>query len=164
MKKLTRYPDWTDRLACYLDRVRDEPFGWGEHDCVLFCNGAVKAITGKDFVSKYAGQYTDKREAALLLREIKAGTLKSAVTKKLGKPVHVAQAGKGDIVLRNKAIGVCVGRFTYFVGEQTVDFNYEGFPITKDGLVTWPTLDCDCAWKIAPTAILDAPIGGASGG
>ena len=130
MKKLTRYPDWTDRLACYLDRVRDEPFGWGEHDCVLFCNGAVKAITGKDFVSKYAGQYTDKREAALLLREIKAGTLKSAVTKKLGKPVHVAQAGKGDIVLRNKAIGVCVGRFTYFVGEQTVDFNYEGFPLT----------------------------------
>lgn len=150
MPKLKRLPNWNEILSCYLDRVRDEPFKWGEHDCVMFCSGAVKAITGKDLVSKHAGSYTDKREAAQLLRELKTGTLKQAVTKRLGKPVHVAQAGKGDIVLRNKAIGVCVGRWTWFVGEQTVGFSYEGIPYTKEGLVEWPTLDCDCAWKVAP--------------
>jgi hypothetical protein len=140
VKDLTRFQDWEDRLSTYLDRVRDDEFYWGKHDCVLFANAAVKAITGEDFVSQYQDAYASPREAAELLRELKFGTLHKAVTKTLGNPEHVAQATTGDVVEYRKALGICVGRWSYFVGEQN----------GKEGLVFHPTLQCSHAWKIAP--------------
>lgn len=150
MRRLTRFPDWSDRLRTYLDRVRDEPFQWGEHDCILFTFGAVKAITGRDFIRKVRGTYSTKLEAARVLRDLGHGTLVKAVTKKLGKPVHVAQAGRGDLVRKDKAVGVVVSHgWAWFVGEESVA-RRDGTTSTRHGLVCVGTLQCDEAWKVAP--------------
>ena len=154
MPKLTRFPDWTDRLQTYLDRVRDDPFKWGEHDCVLFANGAVQTITGHDFVSEVAGTYGSLREAAQWLRSNGHTSLVDAVCSKLGEPIHPAQAGRGDIVMRRtgngNALGVAVSHgFAWFVGEEIKTY-VDGEPLTRRGLIFFPTLTCDRAWKIAP--------------
>lgn len=138
MPKLERFPDWQDRLTTYLDRCRDEPFYWGKHDCALFAAGAVKAITGVDVAKGVSGSYLSKLEAAEYLRKTKRKTLHGAATKALGKSVHIAQAGLGDIVRWDKALGVCVGKFSWFVGEIN----------GVDQLVSNPTLQCSAAWKV----------------
>jgi len=38
-----------DSLSEYLDRVRDQPFTWGSHDCLHFALGAVTAQTGQPY-------------------------------------------------------------------------------------------------------------------
>jgi hypothetical protein len=150
-QKLERFPDWLERLSLYLEVRRDERFEWGEHDCGLFAAGAVKAITGVD-VSEPVGAYADKLGAAEYLREKGYRTLKGAVTKKLGKPVHPSHCQKGDIILRHKAVGVCVGRFTWFVGEEPtailVEEDGEHSFIYRYGLVAVPTLECHAGWKV----------------
>lgn len=36
-------------LSEYLDRVRDQPFAWGAHDCLHFALKAMSAQTGKTY-------------------------------------------------------------------------------------------------------------------
>lgn len=118
----------------------------------MFAAGAVKAITGTDLVDGITGAYTSEEEALLYLREHGYKTLRGAVTKKLGKPVHPAQAGKGDIVYREtdhgKMVGVCVGQFSWFVGEEPVAILENGETLKRQGLVHVPTLSCKLAWKV----------------
>lgn len=147
--KIVRHHDWQDRLNVYLDNCNGERFRWGSHDCLIFAAGAVKAMTGVD-LSEGLNAYSDKYEAAQYLREHDYRTLAGAVTAKLGKPVHPAMAGKGDIVLRGKAVGVCAGRWSWFAGEYAQDYLKDGTPIMAHGLVQVPTLDCKAAWKVGP--------------
>jgi hypothetical protein len=45
-----------DSLNSYLESVRDKPFEWGVHDCVLFAKGAAEAQTGAEFpIPEYVG-------------------------------------------------------------------------------------------------------------
>lgn len=155
MPNLTRFEDWPERLAVYLDRLHEEPFAWGKHDCILFTAGAIKTQTGVDLAPDVAGTYSTKLEACKVLKERFSGTLARTVTDTLGEPVHVAMAGSGDIVRRNKALGVCAGAWTWFVGETPIAFDAEGTPIMRHGLVPVPTLTCHEAWKIAPVVTTD---------
>lgn len=155
MQQLTRHSAWTDSLQTYLDRVREQPFEWGTHDCVTFACGAIKAITRVDLIDTHVGTYSTKKEAAQKLRDLGHGTLIRAVTSALGKSVHTAQAGRGDIVLRrdgnNFSLGVAVSHgWSWFVGEETSAFAGDGLPITRHGLVAIPTAQCTRAWKVAP--------------
>ena len=91
---LHRLPDWPERLAAYLQTVRQRPFAWGTHDCVRFTAGAVQAVTGRDLLP---AQWADAATAARLLRAL--GGLRGAVGTVLQPLPAPAFAQRGDVVL-----------------------------------------------------------------
>lgn len=145
--QIVRAPDWEDRLSTYLDRVAEEPFAWGSHDCALHAASAIKAMTGVDPGSAFRGQYDTRTGSAAALREHGDGTLLKTVTAWLGAPKHASQAKRGDIVMRDRStLGVCVGAYSYFVGEEH----------GQNGLVFLPTSDCSRAFTVpfaAPSSV-----------
>jgi hypothetical protein len=66
---IVRYSDWEERLAVYRDRVEEEPFVWGTHDCALFAAGCVNAMTGVDPAAAFRGTYDSRIGAAEALRD-----------------------------------------------------------------------------------------------
>lgn len=147
-----RKETWVESLSLYLDRVGDESFKWGSHDCALFAAGAINAVTGEDLSENFKGQYSSVREAVAWLRAHDYSSFQEAITDQLGLPVHTAKAGRGDIVMRRvgngNALGVCVGKQCWFLGDEVVGYDADYQPIYRTGLVSWPTLLCDWAWKI----------------
>lgn len=135
--RLVRASNWEERLALYIDRCSDVAFSWGDHDCVGFAAGAVKAMTGVDLIEDLRG-YNSALEAAALLRSLGHGTLRRAVVHYLGEPKHPAFAKRGDVVMRLKALGVCHGRGAWFVGVAR----------GHTGLVHVPIHECSAAWTI----------------
>jgi len=132
-----RKENWLECLNKYLGGVFDKPFEWGVHDCCIFCNECVKAMTGEDFMTEFV-DYSNETTAK---KALNGTTLYMTIKKKFGKPVPTAMARRGDLMYKKfdtgPALGICVGRDALFVG-------YEG----KDGLVTVPTLDCEKAFRV----------------
>lgn len=139
----SRAPDWEERLSVYLDRVIEEPFKWGSHDCALFAAGAVNAMTGTDPAADLRGTYDDRVTAALALKERAAGTLLKTAVAWFGSPKHPAFAQRGDLVMKDRTtLGVCVGLHSWFVGEEH----------GQHGLVALPTASCTKAFTLPYSA------------
>jgi hypothetical protein len=146
---LTRLSHWEESLSIYIANSREARFAWGSNDCALFAAGAVRAITGEDLAAEFAGQYSTVWEAGRWLKAHGYRTFKDAVIAKMGTPVHPAKAGRGDIVIKGNALGVCVGKHCWFLGDEIIAYDAEEHPITQPALISWPTLLCDAAWKVA---------------
>lgn len=41
----------------YIRAVRDKPFRWGEHDCLIFSNDAFRAYHGFGYADQWLGRY-----------------------------------------------------------------------------------------------------------
>jgi hypothetical protein len=114
---MTRLHDWEPRLSNYLASVRDTPHTYGTHDCALHGANAVLAQTGVDHGKPFRGRYKTEIGAARALRRFGAGSLEAEFDAHLsGIPVALAQ--RGDLVLAQGAIGVCIGGEAIFAGEQ----------------------------------------------
>ena len=84
-------------LSDYLAEKTNEPFKWGENDCMLFAAKFVKRITDKDFYSDY-GSYNTRQQAQALIK--KHAGIEQMVTNALGEPHdNYRKAQRGDIVL-----------------------------------------------------------------
>lgn len=139
MINLKRHDDWEERLSVYLDRVADEPFKWGSHDCALFAADCVLAMTGADPAEAYRGKYDTARGAAEALREHGAGTLLKTLRATFETEVSVHFAQRGDVVMLDATTtGICVGRFSYFVGREQ----------DHEGLAIIPTAQCRYAFRV----------------
>jgi hypothetical protein len=128
-----RLPDWEQRLAAYIAGAHGAAFAWGKHDCVRFAAGAVEAVTGERLLPRV--QYRSQAGAYRALKELGFASVAEAVPL---PPVALAFAARGDVVAREDSLGVAVGRDALFVGEEG------GEP----GLVRFPVLTCDRAWKV----------------
>jgi hypothetical protein len=139
VKTFVRHQDWEERLTLYLDRVAEEPFKWGSHDCALFAANCVKAMTGDDPVEAFRDVYDTAAGAALALREHGAGTLLKTMKSIFGDPISPHFAQRGDVMMLDATTtGICVGRFSYFVGRE------EG----RDGLIVVSTAACRYAFRV----------------
>ena len=139
MTELARFEDWEERLSLCLDNVADKPFEWGSHDCALFAADCVKAMTGVDPAEAYRGKYDTAHGAAQALREHGAGTLLKTLKAIFGEPISPHFAQRGDVVMLDRTTtGICVGRFSYFVGRE------EGV----EGLLVIPTAQCRYAFRV----------------
>ncbi len=146
MSDIVRFQDWEDRLRTYLDRVAEDPFAWGTHDCALFAADCVRAQTGVDPAQVMRGTYNTKRGAAESLRLYGAGTLFKTVKSWFGEPTSVFFAQRGDLVMRDATtLGVCVGHYSWFVGEE------QGL----ERLVIIPTSSCRYAFRVPYEAVND---------
>lgn len=110
---LQRRPDWPERLAQWLQAMRDEPFAWGRNDCVRFVCAAIEQMTGTDPWPRVT--WVDRAGALRALRGL--GGLRAAITQRLGPPLpSPAWAQRGDVLLLRgaatvgrPAAGLCVG-------------------------------------------------------
>lgn len=132
-----RLSDWEPRLAAYLASVVDCPFVWGEHDCALHSANAVIAITGVDIAERFRGKYSTAAGSVRALKRYGAGTLEATFDATL-PVIGKAFAQRGDLVLHDGMVGVCVGADAVFVGEDG------GTP----GLVRFPRRVWAKAWAV----------------
>ena len=117
---MTRLPDWEQRLADYLAGVLNTPHRFGSHDCALHGANAVLAQTGHDYAAAYRGRYTTELGAARALRKHGAGSLQATFDVQL-PVINPALAQRGDLVMAQEAIGVCVGGHAMFAGAQGLE-------------------------------------------
>jgi hypothetical protein len=134
---MRRFPDWEQRLAAYLEPLREKPFAWGLHDGCTFAAGAVLAMTGEDRMRGMRG-YRSEAGAAKVLKERGKGTIARTMDAILER-VPVAQAHRGDIVqIRGHCLAVSLGAFAVCVGEE------DG----RQGLVRRARADWVRAWRV----------------
>lgn len=130
-----RLSTWEPRLKAYLAEHRDAALVYGVTDCCMFAAGAVEAMTGEDPMPEFRGRYRSQAGASRALRTIGAGDLASTLSTKFEpKPVGFAQ--RGDLVMHDGSVGVCIGAEALFV------------PMTGSGLVRVPRRDWSAAWAV----------------
>ncbi len=134
--QVTRREDWPEQLAATIAAARHRPFEWGTHDCVLFAADGVQAMTGVEHADGVRGTYADALGAMRVLKSL--GGPAVLVTTKLGYPIPVGLAQRGDVLLAvvedRESLGLCEGAIGWFAG--------------LDGLVPFPTLQCKTAWRV----------------
>lgn len=98
-----RFEDWPRRLADFLDRAADRPFGWGTSDCCLFACDGVAAMTGVDLAVSFRGRYRTMAGAYRALKEFSGGAIGETaeiITASFELPeVPPRFAQRGDILL-----------------------------------------------------------------
>lgn len=142
---MRRRPDWEERLAGYLAEVRDRPFQYGTHDCILFSASAVLAQTGVDIAADYRGKYHDKAGAAAILKSQGKGTLLRTLDATLPRR-KPSRARRGDLVWFEGSVGVCIGAEALFVGEERLA--ERAGTVMREGLVAIPRRLWTKAWAV----------------
>lgn len=129
-----RLPDWERRLGEYIAAHSADRFEWGKTDCALFSWAAVEAITGEHPAPYFLGTYGSRGEATKVLRTLGKGTLLRTMDS-LFERRPVGMARRGDLVMAEGAIGVCMGAFGMFLTED-------------DGLARLPRAAFTHAWTV----------------
>lgn len=118
-----------------LDAARARAFSESYH-CATFAADVVLAMTDEDPLPE-----RDEAIAAAYVRMRREGfeSLTDALVAKVGVQVPPAFAQRGDVVVRRvedgtDAIGICCGRESAFLSD--------------DGLVFWPTLEVEAAFRV----------------
>jgi hypothetical protein len=132
-----RLADWDKRLHDFIEAHQDVVFSWGVKDCALFGADLVLALTGADFGAAFRGQYDSREGAAAALRAYGAGTITRTFDQHLQRCIP-AMARRGDLAMADNNIGVVMGDFALFIGEE------DGVP----GLVRIPRAGWHRCWKV----------------
>ncbi|WP_295560634.1 hypothetical protein [uncultured Sphingomonas sp.] len=134
---MQRHAGWETALHDYLAALSGAVFVWGRLDCALFAAGAVEAMTGVDPAADFRGRYSTPNGAVRALRRYGAGTLEATIAARFGE-IRTAFARRGDLVLVDGMVGVCVGADAVFIGET------DG----EAGLVRFPRTSWQKAWAV----------------
>ncbi|BAK66896.1 hypothetical protein SLG_22210 [Sphingobium sp. SYK-6] len=135
---IARRPDWEVRLSAYLaERFDAIVFEWGASDCALYTADAVLAMTDADIAARFRGKYSTAAGSAKALRKYGAGTLKDTFDTLL-PPKPVGYARRGDVVMHDGAVGICIGADALFMR----------LPEAGPGLERIPRPDWSHAWSV----------------
>jgi len=137
---MARISNWPRALSDYITENERHPFIWGEHDCLLFAAGAIKAITEHDPANFWRGKYHSAFGAARVFKDW--GGIEEMVATIAGaegyeeEPVKLAQ--RGDLMLHHQrrwpAGGICMGVWSAFAG--------------ADQITMLKTASCARAWRV----------------
>lgn len=128
-----RRSDWEAALSAYLAGHRNAALDWETLDCGRFADGAVKVMTGESLLPK--GWYKTELGAAKVLRKAGFETLESYMGSVLPK-TPIAMARRGDIVMADGALGICIGAEGMFL------------PVDGAGLVRRHRREWSHAWAV----------------
>lgn len=128
-----RISEWESVYNYLMKSSRVFVFEWGKNDCILWSMMIVEAITGKDYTSKHRGKYRDKKSADAYLKKL-GKSLDKIVDAKF-KRIKAIEAGRGDLVFYQGAVGICDGLYSFFMKEP-------------GGLVPIKTVKCSAAWRV----------------
>lgn len=109
---MIRVQDWRIRFEDTIDTIRRDPFKWGTADCLtgLVCP-VLKAITGTDYFTQYAGKYKTAKGAVIVMKRHGFDNLADLAASELTE-VHPSKCFVGDVV----AIPVADDPFGYSLG------------------------------------------------
>lgn len=134
---MNRRSDWEQRLAEYLANCEGAAFIWGEKDCALFAADAVIAMTDTDPAAAFRGRYSTATGSARALKRYGAGTLEETISALFpDRPIGFAR--RGDLVMHDGAVGVCIGADAVFIGRED----------QRDGLVRVARTEWTRAWGV----------------
>lgn len=141
LSRITRRPDWRQRLAHMLLEQMPYGFGWGTNDCLSFSSSGVEAVLKHDLdlYSMQSHEYDTALGAAKAMRaEDSTWATPSDLLSYLFHETDVNRAQRGDLVIGNEhdgwAVGICDGETYYAVAEE--------------GLGRGVTLDCIRAFRV----------------
>ncbi len=121
-------------MAAWLAEPGRDKFEWSVNDCALFGCGAVLAMTGSHPAPQFVGAYDDAESAAEALRALGKGTLLKTFTQYFDRK-KPAFAQRGDLVMAQKAVGICMGEDGLFLTEN-------------EGFTRRPRSAFTAAWKV----------------
>lgn len=127
-----RLSNWEAALSAYLEANRAASLDWEAMDCGKFAAGAVNAMTGQNFLP---GEYKTERGALRVLKRDGFDTLADFMDAKFSA-VPNALARRGDIVMADGCLGVCVGGDALFL------------PLEGSGLVRKHRREWSNAWAV----------------
>lgn len=134
---MIRHADWDERLAAYLADNERAVFEWGRKDCALFVADAVLVMTGEDIAAPFRGRYTTAMGATKALKRYGAGDLKSTFDTLLPiRPIGFAR--RGDVVMADGAVGICIGADALFIGQKE----------DQEGIFRLPRAEWSHAWGV----------------
>ena len=110
---MTRLTDWEAGLNATLDEWAALPFIWGSADCARFVAACIKAQTGDDPMTGQRG-YTSETGAHRLMAKV--GGLVAYMDARF-EQVPPSLARRGDAVMVDGSLGICVGATAAMVGE-----------------------------------------------
>lgn len=125
----------------YIKSVRDKPFEWGVHDCLIFSNTAFRAYHGWGYADDWLGRYVKDGNPLLpsqMRVEFGAIDFDEAVGERLQPITHVPP--KGALVATKKAERWAVG---YALG---ISVGIKAAFLSRQGVVYFPLDDVAKAW------------------
>ena len=118
---MDRLPNWRANLTQYLASQARREFKEGSHDCALFANGAIEAMTGVNLVEKWGKSYSSTKDG---LRKLKADGFSDhiALAKSMLPVTETPQLGDIAVVPQPglSALGVVQGSFVYVPGPRSL--------------------------------------------
>lgn len=113
------------KLFEHIEAARNKTFEYGVHDCALFAADWVAECTGVDPAADLRG-YSGKEAADEIISSY--GSLEALITDRLGEPIPVAWASRGDIVIATlptpegeaDCVGICAGASSAFASHVGV--------------------------------------------
>jgi len=133
---MTRVDDWLARLFTEIERRRNFPFQWGQHegaqDCCTLAAAVVDEITGSAHLPLLLTRYHDEPSALAYIQN--SGGIEAAISTFLGQPSRLSFTQRGDVVMLDGEIqvGVCIGARVAAAGPAGV----VEVPMTR-ALVRW---------------------------
>lgn len=124
---------WPEILTAKIEEWRAVPFVWGETDCAMFVIDVVNAFTDRAIENRSLGRYDSEFGARRVIATL-GEDLAALVSLRFGAPIAVTFAQRGDVLLRESNLGICLGQHASFR--------------TPAGLVDFATLECEQAWKV----------------
>jgi hypothetical protein len=94
-----RLPGWDGALIAAIATHRDQPFAWGQSDCITLVADAAAAMTGVDPLAALRGRYDSADGARALIRELGHRTLGGCLSATFSRIVpSFARRGDAGVV------------------------------------------------------------------
>ena len=130
-----RKENWPEELSNTLQTWQNMPFIWGETDCFHFAVTCINNMTGQNIAEHVECRYSTFLGALRQLKkEFNVKTLEEFAAS-LFDDIQLTQAGRGDLIAYQGALGICCGRQSAFMTET-------------QGLHFIETLQCTHAWRV----------------
>jgi len=109
-----------EELMLYIDERIKGGFIWGRNDCALFANDMLVKFFGMpDVGADFRGKYTDWRGAVKVFKELGYESV-ADIPKRHGVEVQSAKIGDVSLHPNGRALGICMGVYSWFLGKGHV--------------------------------------------
>jgi hypothetical protein len=134
------------QLNDYLREVKDKPFRWGEHDCLIFSNNAFAAYHGFGYAEEWFGRYSrdgKPKKTADMRQEFGVEFFDEMIGSKLTQISHIPPKG-AIVATSNTAERHCAVRFIpYALG---ISVGTKAAFLSPNGVLYLPLDDVAKAW------------------
>ena len=111
---MSRIDHWEVRLDQAIQDTTARPYSLGDADCFANTADIVQAITEKDIISEWRGQYDTLMGAARVIKNADYDGVADWLDTVTDTRIEPAKAQRGDIVARGlgraiPSLGICIG-------------------------------------------------------